>query len=197
MKRIAIACTVILLSFAASAQVASGSAGKFYRDAKEYSKNIALFNSKRFLFTNVFGLSSENELIQFEVIPLAAATSGELTTLLYKCDRTKQEGLVLGFYGSYCNSDGSVSQGYAYKNLEKEKATAFLNIIQNAMNDNDRFLTDDYDNNNIYFSYDNIDVLICKTANRFLIRLFWNGFDSNWDESAFKQSKKQFESKLQ
>ena len=64
--------------------------------AKEFSKEISLFKSKEFLFKNVLG--SSNQVIPFEVIPLAAASSGELTTLLYKCDAKQKEGLILGFY---------------------------------------------------------------------------------------------------
>jgi hypothetical protein len=47
-------------------------------------------------------LGSTNQVVPFEVIPLAAASSGELTTLLYKCDSKQKEGLILGFYGIYC-----------------------------------------------------------------------------------------------
>ncbi len=51
--------------------------------AKEYSKEISLFKSKEFLFTHVLG-SIETESVDFEIYPLAAASSGELTTLFYK-----------------------------------------------------------------------------------------------------------------
>lgn len=57
--------------------------------AKEYSKEIALYNSKQFLFKNILG--SSPEVVQFEILPLAAASSGELTTLLYKCDSKKRK----------------------------------------------------------------------------------------------------------
>lgn len=50
--------------------------------AKEFSKDISLFKAKTFLTHNVLK-TSENS-IQFEAIPLAAASSGELTTLLYR-----------------------------------------------------------------------------------------------------------------
>lgn len=57
--------------------------------AKEYSKEIALYKSKQFLFKNI--LDSSPEVIQFEISSLAAASSGELTTLLYKCDSKKRK----------------------------------------------------------------------------------------------------------
>ena len=94
-------------------------------NAKEFSKDAALFNSKFFLFKNVFGATTD--ISQFEVIPLAAASSGELTTLLYKCTSKQKEGLVFGFYGNYMTDAGLYYQGYSFKNLEKEQAIEFLN----------------------------------------------------------------------
>ncbi|MDI3319440.1 hypothetical protein [Pinibacter soli] len=194
MKRSAVLLIAILLTIGTSAQMATGNNLKFFWDAKEFSKDVALFHSKQFLFTNVLGVSTNT--VQFEVIPLAAASSGELTTLLYNCNSKKKEGLVLGFFGTYRNNNGFASQVYAYKNLEKEKATEFLTKIQKAIEDNTRYLKGE-DNNNIYFSYDDIDVLICNgDDNRYLIRLFWNGFDSSWEQTAFQHSKKRFERNL-
>lgn len=162
--------------------------------AKEFSKEVALYNSKNFLFKSVLGTSSE--VTQFEVIPLAAASSGELTTLLYKCEEMNKEGLVLGFYGNYWNDAGVVYQGFAFKNFEKNKATEFLNKIQQAIDDNSKFLKDEKDNNNIVFKYDDVDVLIWASPDGYTIRLFWNGFDSSWEKTAFERSKRRFEKKI-
>jgi len=161
---------------------------------KEYSKDVALYNSKNFLFTNVLGSSSE--VVQFEIIPLAAASSGELTTLLYKCEKKQKEGLVLGFYGNYLTDAGVLHQGYAFKNLEKDQAIEFLNKIQTAIEENKKFINDEPDNNNIYFKYDDIDVLIWSSSQNYTIRLFWNGFDSSWEKTAFDRSKRRFEKKI-
>lgn len=162
--------------------------------AKEFSKEVALYNSKNYLFKDVLG--STSEIVQFEVTPLAAASSGELTTLLYKCESKQKEGLVLGFYGNYWNEAGIVYQGYGFKNLTKIQAIEFLSKIQDAIDSNYKFLKDVTDNNNIYFRYDDIDVLIWATLQSFTIRLFWNGFDSSWEKTAFDRSKKRFEKKI-
>lgn len=162
--------------------------------AKEFSKDVALYNSKNFLFKNV--LVSTTEVVQFEIIPLAAASSGELTTLLYKCESKQKEGLVLGFYGNFWNDAGVLYQGYAFKNFEKDKAIEFLNKIQTGIEDNKKFINDEADNNNIYFKYDDIDVLIWSSSQTYTIRLFWNGFDSSWEKTAFDRSKKRFEKKI-
>ena len=162
--------------------------------AKEFSKEISLFKSKEFLFKNVLG--STIQVIPFEVIPLAAASSGELTTLLYKCEAKQKEGLILGFYGDYWNEAGVLYQGYSFKNLEKEKAMEFLNKIVTSIEENKKFLNDNGDNNNIFFKYDDMDVLIWTNAGTYSIRFFWQGFDSTWEKTAFERSKRRFEKKI-
>lgn len=162
--------------------------------AKEYSKDVALYNSKNFLFKTVLG--STAEVAKFEIIPLAAASSGDLTTLLYKSESKQKEGLILGFYGNYWNEAGVVYQGFAFKNFEKDDAIEFLSKIQNAITENSKYLKNDNDNNNIYFKYDDIDVLIWSSAQDYTIRLFWNGFDSSWEKTAFDRSKRRFERKI-
>jgi hypothetical protein len=162
--------------------------------AKEFSKEISLFKSKEFLFKNVLG--STEQIVPFEVIPLAAASSGELTTLLYKCEAKQKEGLILGFYGDYWNEAGVLYQGYSFKNLEKEKAMEFLNKIVTSIEENKKFLNDSGDNNNIFFKYDDMDVLIWTYAGTYSIRIFWQGFDSTWEKTAFERSKRRFEKKI-
>ena len=162
--------------------------------AKEFSKEISLFKSKEFLFKNVLG--STEQIVPFEVIPLAAASSGELTTLLYKCDTKQKEGLIWGFYGEYWNEAGVLYQGYSFKNLEKEKAMEFLNKIVASIEENKKFLNESGDNNNIFFKYDDMDVLIWTNAGTYSIRIFWQGFDSTWEKTAFERSKRRFEKKI-
>lgn len=162
--------------------------------AKEFSKDISLFKSKEFLFNIVLG--STAQVVQFEVIPLAASSSGELTTLLYKCEAKQKEGLILGFYGNYWNDSGVLYQGYSFKNLEKEKAIEFLNKIVTTIDENNKFLKENSDNNNIYFKYDDMDVLIWTNAGIYTIRIFWEGFDSTWEKTAFERSKRRFEKKI-
>ena len=162
--------------------------------AKEFSKEISLFKSKVFLFKNVLG--STEQIVPFEVIPLAAASSGELTTLLYKCETKNKEGIILGFYGDYWNEAGVLYQGYSFKNLEKDKAIEFLNKIVASIEENKKFLNENGDNNNIFFKYDDMDVLIWTNLGTYSIRIFWQGFDSTWEKTAFERSKRRFEKKI-
>jgi len=165
----------------------------FSYPAKEWSKDKALFRCKEFLFKKVLGVSSVVQ--KFSVTPLASAKSDELTTLIYKSDNLNKSGLILGFYGNYWNDNGVTFQGYGFKNLNKEKAIQFLDKIQKTMDDNKKFLQSNNDNNNIFFEFEDMQVLIYRDGN-FIIRVFWNGFDSTWENTAFRRSKKRFERKI-
>jgi hypothetical protein len=195
MKNMKLKLSLLLLIFTnilLFSQVQTNSNNVIY--AKEFSKEVALYNSKNFLFKTVLG--STEQIEKFEIIPLAAASSGELTTLLYKSEAKQKEGLILGFYGNYWNNAGVIYQGFAFKNFEKNEAIKFLTKIQDAINENSKYLQDENDNNNIYFKYDDIDVLIWSTGQDYTIRLFWNGFDSTWEKLAFDRSKRRFEKKI-
>ena len=158
--------------------------------AKEFSKEISLFKSKEFLFNSVLG--SWEQVVKFEVTSLAAANSGELTTLLYKCESKQKEGLILGFYGDYWNESGVLYQGYSFKHLEKDRATELLNKIKTSLEENSKFLEDKSDNNNIYFKYDDMDILIWTIGGSYSIRIFWQDFDSTWGKIALERSKRRF-----
>jgi hypothetical protein len=195
MKNMKLKLSLLLLVFTnilLFSQVQTNSNNILY--AKEFSKEVALYNSKNFLFKTVLG--STEQIEKFEIIPLAAASSGELTTLLYKSEAKQKEGLILGFYGNYWNNAGVLYQGFAFKNFEKNEAIKFLSKIQDAIDDNRKYLQDENDNNNIFFKYDDIDVLIWYNSNDYTIRLFWNGFDSSWEKLAFDRSKRRFEKKI-
>lgn len=161
--------------------------------SKEYSKEISLYKAKAFVMKDVFQASSD--IIQFEIDPLAATNSGEVTSLVYRCEVQNKEGLILGFYGNYWNDAGVVYQGYSFKNLPKEDAVELLNKITDTMEEQYDFLSADSDNDNVYFQYDDILVLIYKSA-EIKIRLFWNDFDAEWGKTAFKRTKKRFEKNL-
>ncbi|MBS9774497.1 MAG: hypothetical protein KGV59_04995 [Tenacibaculum sp.] len=158
--------------------------------AKEWSKDIALFRGKAFLFNDVLGGASV-DVRKFSVIPLASSKSGELTTLIYKSEELKKEGLILGFFGDYWNEAGVTFQGYAFKNLPADKAKAFLNKIEKSIEDHKNFLQEDSDNNNIYFKFDDLEVLIYRDGD-YVLRIFWKKFDSTWENTAFRRSKRRF-----
>ena len=104
----------LLISTISFSQV-SKSTGLYF--AKDFSKDQALYKAKDYVMKQVIGV--EKKLIKFDIDPLAAASSGELTSLVYGCDEKNLSGLVLGFYGSRWNDAGIVYQAYAFKPSRK------------------------------------------------------------------------------
>jgi hypothetical protein len=194
MKKIFFTILLLMFTFFSFSQINSTQTNGNIWVAKEFSKSVALFRAKSFLYRKVLG--SEEKLNSFEIMPLAAASSGELTTLLYQSYTKDKEGMILGFFGDYWNDSGVSYQGYAFRNFSKEDALSFLNKISQVIENHRKYLKEDPDNNNIYFSFQDIDVLIYASEDNFSIRLFWNHFDSSWEKTAFDRSKRRFESNL-
>ena len=162
--------------------------------AKEYSKEIALYRAKTFVIEDILGETSE--VLKFEIDPIAAATSGELTTLIYKCEEKNKSGLIIGFFGYKWNSAGVTFQAYAFKSLPLTRAKEFLNKIEIAIKENSKYLKDDLDNNNIYFQFEDITILISNGAYGSKLRIYWDDFDSAWDFTEFEITKKRLLKKL-
>ena len=159
--------------------------------SKEFSKAESLYFCKEFLVTKV--LDTTNGTKVFEATALAAANSGELTTLFYKSTNGNEEGLILGFWSRDVNKFGLRSQGYEFKNFTVDSAYKFLERIQHEIDTYSRFLNKkDY---NIFFNTDGIDVLISNGTFGYEIRLFWDGFDAIWESTAFERSVNRFKRK--
>jgi hypothetical protein len=180
----------LLISTVSFGQVSVNS-GLYF--AKEYSKDVALYKAKEYVMNEVIGVQST--LIKFQIDPLAAASSGELTSLIYKCEEKNLNGLVLGFYGNRWNDAGVIYQAYAFKNIPEVKALEILSRLEKYISDETKFLTSDADNNNMYFQYDDM-VFLFYYSGTVKMRVFWNGFDSEWESTAFDKTLRRFTKKL-
>lgn len=158
----------LLLTQFAFSQISQNQSNILY--AKEFSKDITLYKAKGFVIESVLGDS--NSEVKFELDPLAATSSGELTSLVYKCEKLGKEGLLLGFYGNYWNESGIVYQGYGFKNLPVEKALELLRKIEDVKSGYANYISEDSDNNNIYFSFDDMTFLIYRSSSGTTIRVF-------------------------
>ena len=161
---------------------------------KAYSKEISLFRGKAFIIKEVLGVN--NDITKFELDPMEAASSGELTTLYYNCESLNKEGLVFGFYGDYINEFGLVYQGYSYKNFNKKQGLELLQKIENAKELNAEYLHDDADNHNVYITYDDLTVLVYRKEQKFRYRVFWKNYDAEWGDFAFRRTKTKFQLKV-
>lgn len=181
---------LLLAANSATAQMASN-VGLL---AKEYSKEVSLYRAKAFVMKHVLG--ETNDALKFDVDPLVASNSGELTTLVYKCDSKSKVGLLLGFNGARWNESGVIYQEFSFKNLPIKEAQEFCEKIEIALKVNSEYLEKDYDNNNIYFTYSDISILMFRTGGGIKLRVFWNGYDADWEYSSFTKTVKRLKKEL-
>jgi hypothetical protein len=170
----------------------SESTGLYF--AKEYSKDEALYKAKDHVMRKIIGI--EDGLVKFEIDALAAASSGELTSLVYGCEEKKLSGLVLGFFGNRWNDAGVVYQAYAFKSFPQEQTLEFLSKLDKYIEDESKYLSDSSGDNNMYFTHDDMTFLIYREGGSVKIRVFWNGFDSEWESTALGRTKRRFERKI-
>jgi hypothetical protein len=162
--------------------------------AKEFSKELSLFKAKSFVMNTILG--SSDDVVEFEIDALAASSTGELTSLVYKCPEKNVEGLIFGFYGDYLSEAGIPYQGYAFKNFNRPEALKLFAKVTAAIDEHDKFLSKDVNNHNVYFMLEDLTFLITKASGIYSIRVFWDGFDAEWTSTAFNRTKKRFEKTL-
>ena len=170
----------------AHGQVVASTPGLAVFAAKEYSKEIALYKAKAFVMNTLLG-SSETP-VKFEMDPLAASNTGEVTSLVYHCAEKNKEGLVLGFFGDRWNASGVIYQAYAFKDLPKSKAVEILGMLEKQIEINQKYINSDIETNNVFFKYDDMVFVIYKSAANTKIRIFWENFDAEWENIAFKRT---------
>ena len=161
--------------------------------AKEFSKEQALYKAKEYVMTEI--INTDSDVTKFELDPLAAANSGELTSLVYRCDEQGLGGLVLGFFGDRWNENGVIYQAYAFRNLEESEAFAILQRIETIMDEQSKYIGSDSNTNNVVFKFDDMTFLMYEDGST-KIRVFWNGFDAEWEESAFNRTRRRFARKI-
>ena len=169
--------------------------------AKEYNKEVSLYKAKEFYISNILELEENGKAKWFTIDALAAASSGELTTLIVDCVQKTNGidkqigGLVIGFYGSYWDKGGSGAYytEYSFKFFTPEKAIGLFEKIDSTITKFDDWLKRDPNNNNIVFKYDDVKILITlKLGGSVSMRVFWNGFDADWEQVAFERTKKRY-----
>jgi hypothetical protein len=166
--------------------------------AQEYSKELTEFMAKEFIINEVLNVPNK-EVIDFEIYSLTAAKSGELTTVIYNCKALNKRGLVLVFWNSYINEFNLKYKGYAFRNFDFEDAKQFLESIEIVMEQKKNLIN--YDNENLsknaIFKWDDIVFVFYKgdlvTSTSNLIRVFWKGLDSGWNQANLNTAKRRFE----
>lgn len=160
-------------------------------DTKKIAKQISQFRSKEFIINNIIGSTNGKE-IKFETESLASDDSGGLITVAFNCDAVEKNGLLLAFFGENENAQGQISEAYAFRAIPLKEAQALLKRIDEVRKSNDKYLSDDSNVNNVYIEFEDIKFVIYRDMSS-LIRVFWNGFEVVWEDTAFKRSKRRLD----
>lgn len=146
--------------------------------------------SKEYIVQEILNIP-DKKLIAVDIAALTAAKSGELTTVVYECKELGKRGLIFVFWSDRINEMNIKYRGYAFSNFEFENAKQLLTDLEKALEEKDAILKQDKD---AVFKFGNTHFLFSKDEmNISLIRVMWNGFDSEWNQTNLKTLKKRFD----
>lgn len=155
---------------------------------KEMAKQISQFRSKEYIINNIIGDSKGKE-IKFETESLASDNSGGLISVAFNCDEVNKRGLLLGFFGENRDSTGYLGNAYGFRYLPLEEAKIILEKLEKIRNENSKYLSESTNVNNIYVEHEDIKFVFYRDGGN-QIRIFWNGFEVIWEQTAFDRTKK-------
>lgn len=177
-----------------SGEIAAGVAGlaaitflSINSSTKETAKRITQFRAKEYIMNEIIGQAGQKE-IRFETESLASDNSAGLISVAFNCEPVNERGLLLAFFGDVRNDLGVLSPAYAFKYLPLEKARALLTRIAEIKQRHDDYLVDDWGVNNVFVEGEDMRFILYKDGGYTQIRVFWNGFEVEWEETAFKRT---------
>ena len=159
--------------------------------AREYSASRSIITGKKFIIDTVFG-GADTKPKKIYIDALAGNSYSDLTTIYYKSGVT--EGLVIGLFAPVENEFGNRFWMYTYKNLDREDAISFFNIVDEIKDGEKKYLNDD-NNNNLYFKIRDL-VFLLNIQGGYKIKVFWDEYRADWDGSSFEKSRRRFERSL-
>lgn len=155
---------------------------------KEMAKQISQFRSKEFIINKIIG-DAENREIKFETESLASDDSGGLISVAFNCDEVNERGLLLAFFGENRDQNGYFGNAYAFRYLPLEEAKEVLNRLEKVRTDNGKYLSESSNVNNVYVQHKDIKFVFYRDMGN-QIRVFWNGFEVIWEQTAFDRTKR-------
>ena len=163
--------------------------------SQEYSKEITEYKVKEFIVRDILELP-DNKIVELEIDAITAASSGEITTVIYRCKELNKSGIVFGFYNPYINEFNVKFNAYKFKNFDFEDAVTLLNKLDNVMDEKKSIIklsnNDGYTKNAVYKHGDLIFIFYKGGIGANLIRVLWNDFDSEWNQMNLKATHRRF-----
>ena len=155
---------------------------------KEMAKQISQFRSKEFIINKIIGDADDRE-IKFETESLASDDSGGLISVAFNCDEVNERGLLLAFFGENRDQNGYFGNAYAFRYLPLEEAKEVLDRLEKVRNENSKYLSESSNVNNVYVQHKDIKFVFYRDMGN-QIRVFWNGFEVIWEQTAFDRTKR-------
>ena len=157
---------------------------------QDYSKGFTEFVIKEYLITELLNIEEDN-LIGIEIDAITASKYGELTTVVYNCEQLNKKGLVFVFWSDTWNEYNTHFKGYAFRNIEYNKAITLFNKLDSVIANKKQILKKGYTWNAIY-RWEDIYFVFYNEGMANKIRVFWKGFDSDWNQSNLKTTGRRF-----
>jgi hypothetical protein len=166
--------------------------------AQEYSKDISEFRAKEYIIKNI--LDPSDSIAEFEVNSITASKSGELSVVIYRCkEQQGKEGMLFCFWNQRVNEFNVEFNGYSFRNFYLNDAAKLLKYIEIIINNDCNNIINNTSNSdevkNLVVRYDDLIFNFYREylSGEISIRIFWDEFDSIWNKSNFKTTKRRFE----
>ena len=189
-------CSAIILNAqknnnAAIVGVAAASALTFLTanmQKKEMAKQISQFRSKEYIINHLIGEAGSRE-IRFETESLASDDSGGLISVAFNCDEINERGLLLAFFGENRDQNGNLGNAYAFRYIPLSEAQDVLARLEKVREEQSKYLSESTNVNNVYVQHKDLKFVFYRD-NGNQIRVFWNGFEVIWEQTAFDRTKR-------
>lgn len=158
---------------------------------KETAKEVSQFRSKEFIMDFIIGSAGSDE-IKFETESLASDDSAGVVSIAFNCDELNKKGLLLAFIGKNRNEFGTLTTAYGFKYIPYDEAVSLLDRIDNVKDSNKDYMRDENDVNNVYIEHDDMRFILYRDGGD-KIRVFWNGFEVEWERTPFDRTKRRLE----
>lgn len=168
------------------------------KGTSSFDDKVMFQRGKSFLLNNILKDSDLNEK-QF-LLDFLKGDGNELSTFYYQTinNPNKKEGIILGFYNEfweYMPSDTYL--GYAFIAISIEELKFFIEKINMINEDYRKFLNEDNNQNNVYFSINELDFIIQKEGDLSLqIRIYWKDFGAVVSRATFRSLERRIEKVL-
>lgn len=155
---------------------------------KEMAKQITQFRSKEYIINNIIKDPGNRE-VRFETESLASDNSGGLISVAFNCDEVNERGLLLAFFGENRDANGYFGNAYAFRYLPLEEAKSVLDRLEKVRASQSSYLSESSNVNNVFIQHKDLKFVFYREGGN-QIRVFWNGFEVIWEQTAFDRTKR-------